>query len=107
MPLCGAACKLDRCEPVKARVGPLGVIVQTPMPDYAACLVQTAEQVLVQAFVAKAADEAFCKAVLHRLARRDVVPFDFVLLLPSQDRVRGQLGAIVADDQAGMSAKLR
>jgi len=36
------------------------------------------EQVLVEAFVTQPAVEAFHEAVLHRLARCDVVPFDLV-----------------------------
>ena len=38
------------------------------------------------------------KAVLHRLARSDVVPFDAVLFGPAQHSVRRELGTVVADD---------
>src|SRR5262249_19017923 len=51
-----------------------------------------------EAFVAQPADQALDEAVLHRLAGRDVVPGHAVGLLPGKDRVRGQLGAVVADD---------
>jgi hypothetical protein len=57
---------------------------------------QAAEHRLVQQLVAQAPVEALPEAVLHRLARRDVVPGDAAFLLPAQDRHRGQLGAIVA-----------
>jgi hypothetical protein len=43
--------------------------------------------VFVEAFVAQAAVEALDEAILHRFARRDVVPFDGMLLLPSQDGI--------------------
>ena len=68
---------------------------------------QAPEQVLVQAFVAQPADQALDEAVLHRLARRDVVPGDATLLLPAEDRVRGQLGAVVADDHAAAGRAAR
>ncbi len=59
---------------------------------------QVAEQGLVQKLVAQPAVEAFHKAVLHRLSGGDVVPFDLLLRAPLQDRVRGQLRPVVADD---------
>ena len=46
------------------------------------------------------------EAVLHGLAGRDVVPFDLPILLPCQDGIRGQLGAIVRHDHAGVAAIL-
>src|SRR5271166_433291 len=107
MPLCGAGCKLPGGEPVEARVWASRVIVETPGFDDLARLLQASEQVLVQAFIAKTADKALCKAILHRLARRDVMPVDPALLLPFQDGVRGQLRAVVADNEAGIAAQLR
>jgi hypothetical protein len=52
---------------------------------------------LVEALVAEAAVEALHEPVLLRLARRDVMPGHAVFLLPAQDRVRRQLGAVVTD----------
>ncbi len=49
---------------------------------------------LVEAFVGQSAVEALDEAVLHGLAWRDVVPFALSVLLPRQDRVRGQFGAV-------------
>lgn len=96
-----AGCKLGRCEPVEARVRSVGVVVDSPFLDNLASLVQIGEQVFVEALVAQPAVEAFDKTVLHRLAGRDVVPLlDPEFLLPGQDRIRGELGAIVADDHA-------
>ena len=45
---------------------------------------------------------SFDEDVLHRPARRDVVPFDLSLLLPVEHRVRGQLCGVVGDHQAGI-----
>jgi hypothetical protein len=96
----GAGCELGRREPVEARVRPVGVVVDPPFLDDLTSFVEICEQVFVQAFVAQPAVEAFNKTVLHRLAGRDVVPLDPELFLPSQHGVRGELGAIVADDHA-------
>jgi hypothetical protein len=87
MPLIGACCELGGCEPVEARARSVGVVVDPPVFDNLPCLVEVAEHVLVEAFVAQAAVEALHKAILHRFARRDVVPFDGVLLLPSQNGI--------------------
>ena len=46
----------------------------------------------------------FNEGVLHRLARGDVVPGDLLPIRPGQDCGRGQLGAIVRDDDAGATA---
>lgn len=59
---------------------------------------------LVQALIAQPSVEALDKPVLHRLAGRDVMPFDAELLLPGQDSIGGELGAVVADDHAGTAA---
>jgi hypothetical protein len=50
---------------------------------------EPSEQVLVEALVAQAADEALDEAVLLRLAGRDVVPFNPALLRPAHDGIRG------------------
>jgi hypothetical protein len=49
--------------------------------------------VRIEALVAEATVQALDEAVLHRLARRDVVPLDLAIFLPLQDRPRCQLGA--------------
>lgn len=61
---------------------------------------------LVQALVPEPAVEALHEGVLGGLSGRDVVPFHALLLLPAQDRVTGQFGAIVADDHTGPSPLL-
>jgi len=59
---------------------------------------------LVEKRVVHPAVEAFDAAVLHRLARRDVVPFDLVLGAPLQDRVRRRFGPVVADDHPRLAS---
>ena len=54
---------------------------------------------LVEAFVPQPTVEALDRPILHRLARRDVVPLDLALLLPSERRVRPEFGAIVRDNR--------
>lgn len=61
---------------------------------------EAAEKMLAEALVPQPADEALNKAVLHRLARRDVMPFDLAVPAPGEDRMRGQVGAIVTDHHA-------
>ena len=104
MPLTGAGCKLGWGEAFKARVRTLGVVVDPPCLDDLARLLEAGEEMLVEALIAQAPVEALDEAVLHRLARRDVVPFDMALLLPVQDGVRGQLGAVVAHDHRWIAA---
>src|SRR5215475_10567751 len=100
MPLVGACCKLRWCEPAQARVWSCNVVVDTPGLDDPAGLGEIGEQVLVEAFVAQPAVERFDEAVLARLAGRDVVPFDAMVLLPAEDGTRGQLGAVAHWEQA-------
>jgi hypothetical protein len=61
---------------------------------------------LQKAFVAQPA-EVLDQAVLHRLAWRDFVPGNAALVLPAEDRMRGQLGAVVADDHQRQTAQRR
>jgi hypothetical protein len=51
-----------------------------PLGDGATSVIEAKEQDLVQQFIAHATVETLDKAVLHRFAGRDVVPFDAVLL---------------------------
>jgi len=59
----------------------VGIVVNPPFFDDLACLAEVGEQVLVEALVKQAAVEAN-KAILHRFSGHDVVPFNFMLLLP-------------------------
>lgn len=76
----------------------LGVIVAHPSRDQIAGMGEIAEQCFVEKLIPHPAVEAFDKPILHRLTRRDIVPFDLVLDAPLQDRVRGQLRPVIADD---------
>lgn len=98
MPLLGTGCKRDRREPTEARVRPQGVVVDAPGFDDLDGLLQGGEHTLVETLVAQAAVEALDEAILRRLAGRDVVPGDAVLLLPAQHRIRGEIAAVVDDD---------
>jgi len=72
------------------------VVVEAPSLDDPPGGRQALEEMLVEAFVAEATVEALHEGVLDRLAWRDVVPFDAVVLLPAEDGVRRKFGAIVA-----------
>jgi hypothetical protein len=60
----------------------------------------------LQALVAELRVEALHKAVLHRLARRDVVPCDPVLRRPAEHCVAGQLRAAALAEPALAHAPL-
>ncbi len=61
---------------------------------------------LVRALVPEPSIETFRERVLGGLSWRDVMPLHAALLLPSQDRVTGQFGAIIADDYVRLSSPL-
>jgi hypothetical protein len=52
------------------------------------------EQRPVEELIPKTAVEALDEAILHRLAGRDIMPFDAGLICPCEDRVAGELAAI-------------
>src|SRR5215813_905346 len=85
-------------------MGSMGIIIDPPGLDDPARHRQATERVLVKAFVAEAAVEAFDEGVLHRLAGRDVMPTDAAVLLPAQHDVGGELAAVVADNQQRLLA---
>ena len=62
--------------------------MMSPSSDGLPGIGQILEPVFVQAIVSEGAVEALDKAVLHRLARRDVVPLDLALLLPAVQQAR-------------------
>jgi len=63
------------------------IVVGSPIFDHLAGMAVAGEQVFVQAFVTQSSIEAFDEAVLHRIARLDVMPFDTTVLLPLQDGI--------------------
>src|SRR4051812_43249941 len=87
-------------------MGSVQIIVVPPVVDDLAGMAVAGEQVLVEAFVSEPPIEAFHEAVLHGFPRRDVMPFDAAILLPSEDGIAGQLGTVVADHQERIAAML-
>ena len=83
---------------------PLVIVDLSTGGDHDAGMIQAQEQRLVEQLVARATVEALDVAVLHRLARCDVVPLDADLSAPGEDRVRCELGAIIADDHPRLTA---
>ena len=63
------------------------VVVGAPFLDDVTGMPVASEQMLVEALVTQPAVEALHKAVLHRFARRDVVPLDTAILLPGEHGV--------------------
>lgn len=61
--------------------GPVVVEVSTPPRDEIARITKAVKQVLIQTFVAHSAGEAFHEAILHRLARSDIMPVDFTVFV--------------------------
>jgi hypothetical protein len=76
------------------------IVISHPRRDLAPGVIKAEEQALVEQLVAHPAVEAFDKAILHRLARRDEMPIHLHLPAPGEHRVAGELRAVVADDQA-------
>jgi hypothetical protein len=98
---CGECGGIGRgCLIFQRGVWALAVVVGDPFGELVACIVEAEEQRLVQELVAHPAVEALDEGVLDRLARRDEVPVDGVVLAPSQHGVAGELGAVVGDDRA-------
>ena len=83
---------------------PVEIVVDPPFFDDLPGMAVAAEQMLVQALVPQPAVEAFHEAVLHRFSGRNVMPFDVAVLLPGEHGIRGEFGAIVGDDHAGIAA---
>jgi len=60
----------------------------------------------IQEFVSQPPIEAFDDGILDRLTRCDVVPFHLGPIRPLQDRVTGELAAIVADNHLRLASSL-
>ena len=65
------------------------VVVGSPRPKRDTGLGQRAEQHLVEQFIPQPTVEAPDEGILHRLARRDVVPGDAALIGPCRNGVAG------------------
>ena len=83
----------------------LGIVAVDPVGDRFTGMAEVYEQGLVQELVAHPAVERLTIAVLHGLARGDVMPVHLHLLGPGQDGVRGELGPIIADDDPRLAMK--
>jgi hypothetical protein len=60
-------------------------LVGAPSFEHGAGVGGAIEQGLVEQFVAQASDERLSKGVVYRLARRDVVQGNLMIVSPSQD----------------------
>ena len=67
------------------------VVVMPPSRQHLAGMGEAVEHLLVQAFVAQLANEAFNELVLLGLARGDIVPGDAGLVLPGVMRAMSRL----------------
>ena len=86
-------------------MGPDGVVVVTPSGERPPSVSEASEHLFVQQLIAQATVEAFDEGVLLGLPRLDIAPVDAGLALPSEDRLRGELGPIVADDLPGLAVE--
>ena len=84
---------------------PLFVVID-PSGDHGPSVGEPEEQALVQRLLAHSTVEAFAEPVLHRLAWGNEMPGDLIVLRPGKHRVRGELRAVVGDDQPRFAAAL-
>src|SRR6185437_6184080 len=90
---------------IERRMRPCGVVVGNPSNDDFPSLIEIKKQALVEKLITHTPVEGFDVAVLHRLAGCDVVPFHPMLFAPAQDRVRGELGAVVRHDHPRLASR--
>src|SRR5262245_49017147 len=96
--------ELRRCPVSQRRVRSHTVEIAAPRLKVGAGLGQRAKQGLVQALVPQSTDEALNKRILLRLAGCDVVPVDIPRPCPVQDRLAGELGAVVRNAALGSAS---
>lgn len=77
------------------------IVIVPPGLDQPPCVAERAEQRLVQQLVPQPGIKALRENVLHRLAGLDVAPRNAPLVRPGEDRVRGQLRAVVGKHASG------
>lgn len=94
-------CELRRRDVPKCGKGSASVVVLLPGGDLGAGFGQRREQHFVKELVAKSSFEARYEVVLYGFAGCDAVPVDCRALAPGQDRGRGELSAIGAEDGHG------
>src|SRR5271166_5935449 len=91
-------------EPSQPRVRALAVIIGPPSFQSRPRLRQRPEQGLVQKLVPEPAVETLDERILRWFPGFDIMPGHIPFLRPGKDRVRGQLGAVVADHGPGLAA---
>lgn len=79
-------------------------IIVCPFGNGALSVIEAEEQTFVEQFVAHQAIEGLNIAILHRLSRRDIMPFDLMVFRPGEDRIRGEFRTVVGNDHAGLAA---
>jgi hypothetical protein len=67
-------------------------------------MIKVGKQRFVEQFVTHPPVEAFDERIFAGLARAGIVPLDPGFPAPFENHVRGQLGAIVIDNHAGLAA---
>jgi len=82
----------------------LPVVIFHSGRDFDAGMREAEEQCLVEKLVAHPAVKALAEAVLHRPARRDVMPLHADLSTPCEHSVAGEFRAIIADYHPGLAA---
>src|SRR6202453_5540705 len=83
-------------RPVGERaVRTLAVVLMTPACQGAPYIIQRAEPVGVEAFVAQPPVEAFDVSILHRPSRLDVHQTNLPVFRPPQHAARGELWSVV------------
>ena len=92
------------CQVAGGRMRPCRIVVGDPATDDLSGMIEAEEQRLVQELVPHLRIESLEDAVLHRLAGGDEMPTHAGLLAPGQYCVRGELGAMIADDEVGLAA---
>jgi hypothetical protein len=75
-------CVLGRRLPSDLRVRARAIVIGVPDCQGDARRSQGCEQGLIEQFIPQAAVEVLDEAVLHRRAKRDVMPFDIALIGP-------------------------
>lgn len=85
-------------------MGPAQIVVGPPFLNDLAGMTVAAKAMHLEAFISPRSVECLDKTILHRLARRDVVPFDATILPPGVYRVGSWRRPVGVDRHAGIAA---
>src|SRR5690554_1841218 len=86
-------------------MGPVFVIVSSPVTNDFPGMGQIPEPVFVQALVSEAPIEAFDKAILSGLPRLDQLQFHPVVISPLVQRLAGELRSLVCPDSLRVASE--